>query len=52
MPDLTWRFLCVLAAVALCVLAAFGVGDGDPDLFVLGVAAFFASFLDSGPRTR
>lgn len=39
------RDLLVVASVVLLVLAACGVGDADPNLFYLAIAAFFASFL-------
>jgi multisubunit Na+/H+ antiporter MnhB subunit len=50
------RALCVGLAVVLVLLAAFGVGDGDPDLALTGLAAFFGSFFpwpgDGWPAAR
>lgn len=49
---LSWKFVWIVVSVVLLVLAAFGVGDGDPNLAMLGLGAFFLSFLDvNGPRS-
>jgi hypothetical protein len=42
---ITAKWVLVLVAVILVILAAFGVKAGDVNLFYLGIAAFFASYL-------
>jgi hypothetical protein len=43
--TVTPKWILVLIAVILVVAAAVGVVVGHVDLFELGIAAFFASFL-------
>lgn len=43
--TITAKWVLVLAAVILVILAAFNVKAGDVNLFYLGIAAFFASYL-------
>jgi hypothetical protein len=42
---ITAKWVLVLVAVILIVLAAFAVKISGVDLFELGIAAFFASYL-------
>jgi uncharacterized integral membrane protein len=42
---ITAKWVLVLVAVILVILAAFNVKAGDVNLFFLGIAAFFASYL-------
>ena len=44
-PVITLKWVLVLVAVILVILAAFDVKVSDVNLFYLGIAAFFASFL-------
>jgi hypothetical protein len=43
--TITPRWVLVLVAVILVVLAAIGLKAGDTNLFYLGIAVFFASYL-------
>ena len=43
--TITAKWVLVLVAVILVVLAAVDVKVGDINLFYLGIAAFFASYL-------